>query len=151
MSIIFQAIFTCERYKNIENFNGLQVVDVDIWDPQIVDKSNVNRNVRILLRRIRTEKPWFFPPDAKIHGETDSELDIVNFENLRTIFIAISPKNEARPFSSHDIKNYIFLGFQKKVINSFIFGIKKKKEYLFISKVGSRQSDHTLFLLNFKW
>ena len=63
------------------------MVDVDIRNPQVIYKSDVYWNVRFFLRRIRTEKTRFLPSDAEIHGETDSELDVVDLKNLRTVLI----------------------------------------------------------------
>ena len=70
------------------------MVDVDIRNPQVIYKSDVYWNVRFFLRRIRTEKPRFLPSDAEIHGETDSELDVVDLKDLRTVLILfiVNPK-----------------------------------------------------------
>ena len=54
--------FTSKWNEDVEDFDGLQVVDVDIRNPEVVDEADVDGHVRVVGRGIRPKEPLLLPP-----------------------------------------------------------------------------------------
>ena len=48
--------FTCELCEYVEDFDGLEVVDVDVRDPEVIDQAEVDGHVSVVGRGIGTNQ-----------------------------------------------------------------------------------------------
>ena len=56
--------FTSKWNEDVEDFDGLQVVDVDVRNPEVVDEADVDGHVRVVGRGIRPKEPLLLPPEG---------------------------------------------------------------------------------------
>ena len=76
-SIVSNDVNSREFFQNVHCSKGSQVVDEDVWYPEVVQEVQIYWGVGRVFNRIVRHEPWFIPDNREIHCQGNTELLIV--------------------------------------------------------------------------
>ena len=77
-------LLACKRDQKVQDFYRLEVPEVDVWHPEVVDEPDVYRLVIVFVGGWRPDYPRLLPPNPEVHREHDGELDVVDLQDLES-------------------------------------------------------------------
>ena len=89
---------TCQSVQNFGTIETFQIVDENVWCPQIVKKLKGHWIPETRLHMILGDDPALLPHHTEVHGHGDGELLVIDGEDVKDLHIDVNMNRINRPW-----------------------------------------------------